>query len=200
VSKTVRNVIISVAIVVVLSVLLGLLRLPDVPIFLTLMPVFVGALIFFLLQMLSGNKVEIQATPAERQAALAVAPAAGTALIYIYRDGFVGKALGIDVVIDGQPIAQLKSPRFVALTLDAGAHLINAGPKGFAASQNKSGETAFNAVSGETIVFHLGVSMGAIKNSVVIRREPLPELALKKLSKITMVAPARQTPAPPPTL
>lgn len=196
-SKTVRNSIISLAIVVVLSGLLGFLGTPSVSTI--VLPLLLGAFTFYLLQMLSGNKTEIQATPAERQAALAVVPAVGTALVYIYRDGFVGKALGIDVVIDGQPIAQLKSPRFVALTLDAGAHMINAGPKGFAASQAKSGEIAFNAASGETIVFYLTMSLGAIKNSVVIRREPMPEAALKKLSGITMVAPARPATVPPTT-
>ena len=196
-SKTVRNSIISLAIVVVLSALLGFLGVSGFPTI--LLPLLFGAFTFYLLQMLSGNKAEIQATPAERQAALAVVPSPGTALVYIYRDGFVGKALGIDVVIDGQPIAQLKSPRFVALTLDAGPHLINAGPKGFAASQAKSGEIAFNAASGETIVFNLSMSLGAIKNSVVIRREPVPEFALKKLSSITMVAPARPTAIPPTT-
>jgi hypothetical protein len=197
VSKTVRNGIISLVIIVVLSALLGFLGVRGIP--MVLLPLFFGGFTFYLLQMLSGNKAEIQATPSERQAALAVVPAAGTALVYIYRDGFVGKALGIDVVIDGQPIAQLKSPRFVALTLDAGAHMINAGPKGFAASQAKSGEIAFNAASGETIVFHLEMSLGAIKNSVVIRREPMPETVLKKLSGITMVAPARPAIAPPTT-
>jgi len=197
VSKIVRNGIISLVIIVVLSALLGFIGVRGIP--MILLPLLFGGFTFYLLQMLSGNRAEIQATPAERQAALAVVPAPGTALLYIYRDGFVGKALGIDVVIDGQPIAQLKSPRFAALTLDAGPHVINAGPKGFAASQARSGEIAFNAASGETIVFHLAMSLGAIKNSVVIQRELLPEIAIRKLSSITMVAPARPMAVPPAT-
>lgn len=42
----------------------------------------------------------------------------------MFRNQFVGRAVGINVLIDGREVAQLKSPRFARIVLTPGAHRI----------------------------------------------------------------------------
>lgn len=71
---------------------------------------------------LQTNRTVIDASPEQRAAALAFAGDAGKAALYVYRSQFVGKAVGINVDIDGRQAAQVKSPRFTRVALTPGAH------------------------------------------------------------------------------
>lgn len=73
---------------------------------------------------LKTNRKVAEASPEQRTQALSFAPAAGSAVLYIFRNQFVGKAVGINVLIDGREVAQLKSPRFTRILLTPGAHRI----------------------------------------------------------------------------
>lgn len=68
------------------------------------------------------NRKVLQATEDQRTEALAFAPVAGKASLVVFRNQFVGRAVGINVLIDGREVAQLKSPRFTRILLTPGAH------------------------------------------------------------------------------
>lgn len=76
-----------------------------------------GAFTAYLLANLAGNRKQKAADPAAKSAALALRPEEGQALLIVYREGFVGKAAGLDVEVDGRTVVQLKSPRFAAVPL-----------------------------------------------------------------------------------
>jgi hypothetical protein len=78
-----------------------------------------GVLIWRNLQL---NRKVDDATPEQRTAALAFAADAGKAALYVYRNQFIGKAVGINVDVDGRQAAQVKSPRFTRIALTPGVH------------------------------------------------------------------------------
>jgi hypothetical protein len=73
---------------------------------------------------LQTNRKVADAAPEQRAEALAFAPAPGKAALYVFRNQFVGRAVGVNVVIDGREAAQLKSPRFTRILLSPGPHRI----------------------------------------------------------------------------
>ncbi len=154
----------------------------------SVMPIVLGVLVFFILQMRAGNRKEARADAASRQASLSAAAPAGQALLYIYREGFVGKAVGWNVSLDGTALAQLRSPRFTQTTLSPGHHTLTVSLGGMAATQNKPAETTFDAQPGEVIVFAMKSKMGALSNTLSFVREQNASTALQTLAKIPMVA------------
>jgi len=89
---------------------------------LALIALVVGAVI--VVRNLRTNRKVTQATFQQRDEALTFAPVAGKAVLYVFRNQFVGRAVGINVMIDGQEVAQLKSPRFTRILLSPGTHRI----------------------------------------------------------------------------
>lgn len=83
--------------------------------------VVVGVIIF---RNLKTNRKVATATPEQRDEALRFEPVAGKAALYVFRNQFVGRAVGINVLIDGREVAQLKSPRFTRILLTPRAHRI----------------------------------------------------------------------------
>ena len=73
---------------------------------------------------LQTNRKETQATIDQRNDALRFAPVPGKAVLYVFRNQFVGRAVGINVLIDGREAAQIKSPRFTRIVLTPGPHRI----------------------------------------------------------------------------
>jgi hypothetical protein len=153
----------------------------------TTLPMVFGGLVFFMLQMRSGNRKEARADDASRQASLSAVAPAGQALLYVYREGFAGKAVGWDVSLDGTELVQLRSPRFTHVALSPGSHTLRVSVAGFAGTQNKPGEITFEAQPGEVIVFAMKAKIGALSSSLLFVREADPSTALWKLSKIPMV-------------
>jgi hypothetical protein len=155
------------------------------------LPVVLGFFTFLILQMLSGNRKEARVDDAARQSSLSAPAPAGEALLYIYREGFVGKAVGWNVSLDGKALAQLRSPRFTQTTITPGRHTLAVSLGGFAGTQNKPAETTFDSQPGEVIVFAMKTKMGALANTIFFVREPDTPTALQKLSKMPMVAAER---------
>ena len=105
----------------------------------------------FIFANLSGNRSIANASEAEKEAALTGAPPDGKALLFLYRRGYIAKLVGMDFAVDGNPVAQLKSPHFTCIVVPAGAHIVTAAFGGFAKAQARVGECVFNATPGGVI-------------------------------------------------
>ena len=68
------------------------------------------------------NRKVTDASVDQRTEALRFAPVPGKAALYVFRSQFVGRAVGINVLVDGRETAQLKSPRFARILLTPGTH------------------------------------------------------------------------------
>ncbi len=148
----------------------------------------IGVGVWYYLSSVAGNRQVPTMSTAQRDAALASMPPAGGGFVYVYRDGLSGNFLGFDVVLDGQTVAQLKSPRFTQLAVLAGSHQLSVGPTGFGGTQNKAVPTTFAIEAGETVVFAARVNRGMAQNTVVLDREAEAATALRKFSTMEMVA------------
>lgn len=112
----------------------------------------VSAGVFYLL--LSNNRKMPLADDAERARAL-LGPGDGGAQLLVVREGFYGKASGIDVSIDGTVRTQLKSPRFAAIDLAPGRHEVQA-----ELQRRRSVPLVVELAAGETRVVRLKLGMG----------------------------------------
>ncbi len=199
-SATVRNALIGFAVAFFVSLVLAFLGAGS---YIGLWGTLSGVFTWGILSNLSNNRKVTNVSDSDRLAALATAPPSGCGLVYVYREGFLGRAVGFDVVLDGIVVAQLKSPRFTRLVVPAGSHTLAGGPKGFAGAQNRMGSTGFSLSAGETQVFGFKTKMGAWQNTILVAPEANPEAILPKFRTMTMVAPdtrAGAMPPPPPNI
>ncbi len=116
------------------------------------------------------NRKTTEATPEQRNEALAFAPVAGKAALYLFRNQFVGRAVGINILIDGREVAQLKSPRFTRILLAPGPHRIS----GYTGTNKAPGQgegLAFTASAGEVLVMKCEVEPQVI--GVTVKYTPL---------------------------
>ena len=203
-SKEWRNGLIGFAVAFVFCMLLAVSGAPLSTAYVA--PIGFGVAIWFILSQLSNNRSVKNVRDADRNELLAAPPPAGAGLVYVYREGFVGKAVGFDVAFDGTIVAQLKSPRFTRLVALPGQHTLAAGPKSVTGLQPKAVATSFVIAAGEVIVYALHMQMGMVQNAVTVQRELSPEAAMGRLRTMTMVAPDLSAlpahpgaPPPPPT-
>jgi hypothetical protein len=148
-----------------------------------------GVIVAYVMSNLVGTKPSKAATSAEKEAVLAFRAEPGQALLIVFREGFVGMAAGMNVALDDRPIAQLKSPRFTALSIPLGPHKVWASFAGLAAAQNRVAEQDFVAGPGEVVALRMVMAMGATKNTIRIERIDNPDGLASKLKSMTMVAP-----------
>jgi hypothetical protein len=127
---------------------------------------FTGAFVAYIFGNLAGNRKVPTADAAQKDAALALKPPPGKALLVVYRDGFVAKLAGLNIAIDGQEFAQLTAPRFTILTLPAGVHTLTCGFGGLAGPQSKPGTYEFTVGEGGVATLGIGVRMGAVQGSM----------------------------------
>lgn len=153
-------------------------------------PLFVGLFTGYIMANLQGTKASPAATEAEKAAALTLRPSPGKALILVHRQGFVGKAAGMEIVLDGRVLGQLKSPQFTAVEVDPGAHTLEFGFVGLAASQNKREIIPVTAVEGQVVAFRATISMGMGKNTIKIDRDDQVHSLTDDLRRMKMIAPA----------
>lgn len=124
-----------------------------------------------LYSVLSNNRRVPKADAATRTAALAFEPPPGAALLVVYRQGVNGTLAGIDVIVDDQTLAQLKSPRFTSIRLSPGPHHLEA--KG---SQTKRiGPLVLDLRAGD--VAFVQIKMGLGKMVLLRQDDPRPTLA-----------------------
>ncbi len=103
---------------------------------------------------LAGNRKVPLADEASRTRALQGAEP-GSAQLIVLREGFYGKAAGVDVSIDGVVRTQLKSPRFAALALAPGRHEVGA-----EVQRRSAVPVTVELAAGETQVLRIKVGMG----------------------------------------
>lgn len=134
------------------------------------------------------NRKETQATGDQRNDALRFAPVPGKAVLYVFRNQFVGRAVGINVLVDGREAAQIKSPRFTRIVLTPGPHRL----AGYTGTNKKPAEgegLELVANAGEVYVAKCEVEPQMV--GVTIKFTPMSvDAARADLQKITrMVAP-----------
>ncbi len=134
------------------------------------------------------NRKVTHATPEQRTEALAFAPIPGKASLVIFRNQFVGRAVGVNVLIDGREVAQLKSPRFTRILLTPGTHRL-AGYTGTNKAPTPSEGIELIANAGEVYTCKCEVEPQMI--GVTIKYTPLAlDAARADVQKITrMVVP-----------
>lgn len=137
----------------------------------------VGVLIYLGLR---GNKSVAMADDAARTRALADEPVDAARLIVV-REGFIGKMSGMDVMVDGRVLTQLKSPRFAVLPLDPGAHRVEVK---VAMTPKPIGPVDLDLAAGETAVVRIVAELGAAR----LERERWSPALRATLARIPMVA------------
>ena len=175
---------------VVVGVIFGFLMsyvFPDGP-----QPIFYGAgaaiFVAYIASNLAGNKKVPKASDAEKQAALAMTPPPGKALLYVFREGFVAKLAGLNLQIDGREFAQLTAPKFTYVVLPPGPHTLTCGFGGLAGPQSKKGAYEFSAPPDSTAAVGIGVSMGLVQGNMKFTPITDPAAAKAKLASMPMIA------------
>lgn len=149
---------------------------------------FFGVFTAYIMANLVGNQKGVAASDADKQAAVAFQPQPGKAMLIVMREGFVGKAVGLNVTVDGRVVAQLKSPRFIAVPLDVGQHEMEVAFGGLAGQQNRADAERFGTGAGEVVVYAASVSIGALKNTIALHRIHADAALSAKLKGMTMTA------------
>nr|WP_314435839.1 hypothetical protein [uncultured Brevundimonas sp.] len=151
---------------------------------------FLGIFTAYIMANLAGTKRGKAATAEQKQAVLDFRPEPGKAMLIVFREGFVGMAAGMDLRVDDQFVAQLKSPRFTAISVEPGGHRISMAFGGLAGKQNKPTLEGFIAAPGEIVAFRAVMAMGALKNRIRLERVDSRETLTLRLTPMTMIAPA----------
>ena len=146
-----------------------------------------GILTFFILHLRAGNRRAAPADAEARARALSFTCPPGQALVYFVRTGFAGKAVGVDIAIDGKTVAQIKSPRFTCVVLPPGTHELRAhiGSSASALSPSEA-ELSSTLPAGSITLLHIGIERGMVKAKLVFEPWTL-DLAKAKLGNLGMV-------------
>ena len=151
---------------------------------------FLGIFTAYIMANLAGTKLGKAATPEQKQAVLDFRPQFhDQALLIVYREGFVGKAAGMDLSVDDRFVAQLKSPRFTAISVAPGGHQLSMAFGGLAGKQNKPTLEGFIAAPGDVIAFRATMQMGMMKNRIVVERIQSDDALIQRLKPMIMIAP-----------
>lgn len=148
-----------------------------------------GILTFFILHLRAGNRRAAPADAEARARALSFTCPPDQALVYFVRTGFAGKAVGVDIAIDGKTVAQIKSPRFTCVAVLPGTHELRA-HLGGGGSALSPGEARLSSAlpAGSITLLHIGIERGLVKSKLVFEPWTL-DLAKAKLGNIGMVLP-----------
>jgi len=137
-----------------------------------------GVVAAYLFGNLSGNRRIANASSADKSAALSRSPPPGKALLFLFREGFVAKLAGLNIMVDGKPVAQLKSPRFTCIVVPAGTHAIAARFGGLAGAQSLMGECSLEAPADGAVAVRMAAQLTMTKGGVQL--EPQTDLAAVK--------------------
>jgi hypothetical protein len=132
---------------------------------------------------LKTNRKVADATPEQRAEALKFAPIADKAVLYVFRNQFLGRAVGINVLINGRAVAQIKSPRFIRVTLTPGAHLI-AGYTGTNKPPAEGEGVAINANAGDVLIMKCEVEPNMVGASVKFTAQPQARADVQKITRM----------------
>jgi hypothetical protein len=126
-----------------------------------------AAVTMFIVAALSGNKALTFASGAEDKHAKGFAPDPARGVIYLFRDAFVGKLAGIDVFVDGRPVAQTRGKTFLRLELPPGYHVLTSASH----AQGTRVDLPLTIAPGTIAYVEQGIRMGAVSSG--------PSMALK---------------------
>lgn len=73
---------------------------------------------------LAGNRAQAQASSEEDRLAKQFTPVAERAIVYVFRDAFYGKFLGLDLALDGTALGQTRGKTYFRLDLAPGEHVL----------------------------------------------------------------------------
>jgi len=148
--------------------------------------VIIIAVVVVIARNLATNRATPDAAPAVREAALTFTPDPAKAALYVLRTQFVGKAVGVNVLVDGKPVAQIKSPRFTRILLSPGAHRLT----GYCGTAKPSDAHAaeVNAAAGAIIVMRCAVEPQIVSTIVKFTPTTLDQ-ARADLQKTRMTQP-----------
>jgi hypothetical protein len=114
-------------------------------------------------------------------------PAGQARASLILRTGFLGKAVGMDISMDGHTVAQLKSPRFTVVDVAPGAHEWRARFSGGAGAQQHGDCIAqINVAAGSAIVLRVSPKLQLTKHRPLFAEVPL-DSARAEIARATMV-------------
>jgi hypothetical protein len=148
---------------------------------------FTGAFFAYIFANLAGNRKVPTADAAQKDAALALKPPPGKALLVVYRDGFVAKLAGLNIAVDGQEFVQLTAPKFTTLVLAPGAHTLTCGFGGLAGPQSKPGIYSFDVAADGVATVGIAIRMGAVKGSTAFNPIAGVDAARAKVARMPMV-------------
>jgi hypothetical protein len=143
-----------------------------------------GAVALFITAALGGNKQVRLASPAEDKRAKEFAPDAGRGVVYVFRDAFVGKLVGIDLLVDGRPAAQTRGETFVRLELAPGAHHVSS----MHGAGGPPADLPVSVAAGSIGYVEQGVRMGAVEAKVTLTVKGEAE-SQKRIRKCRLLAP-----------
>jgi hypothetical protein len=146
-----------------------------------------GLIAAYALANLAGNRAVAAATAEQKAQALGAQPPAGKALLYIYREGFVAKLAGLNVTVDGQVIAQLKSPQFTCMTLAPGSHIVSAAFGGLAGPQNVPAKLTIDTLADSVTALRITTNMGLARNGLEMTPKTDLGMAKQAMAKMVMV-------------
>lgn len=149
--------------------------------------IFTGLFFAYIFANLAGNRKVPTADAAAKEAALALKPPPGKALLVVFREGFVAKLAGLNIAVDGKEFVQLIAPRFTILTLPAGVHTLTCGFGGLAGPQSKPGTYEFTVGEGGVATIGIGVRMGAVQGSMKFSPIAGVDAARAKVAPMPMV-------------
>jgi len=146
-----------------------------------------GILTWFILHLRGANRRATLANPDDRARALSFTCPPQQALVYFVRTGFAGKAVGVDIAIDGKTVAQLTSPRFTCVAVAPGMHELTAQIGDGASTLNPASAcSATTLADGSVTLLHVAIQRELLKSRLVFEPWSL-EQARAKLAGIRMV-------------
>ncbi len=147
----------------------------------------IGCIAFFALHFTSANRKVSAADAESRQRALAFTCPPDGALVYFVRTGFAGKAVGVDILVDGLNVAQIKSPRFTCVALKPGTHeLVARVGTGTSALNPGTATLSTTLAAGSITLLHVSIQRSLVKSQLVFEPWSL-EKARTQLAAIGMV-------------
>ena len=97
--------------------------------------------------------------------------------------------LRLNLALDDRPFAQIKAPRFTAIAVPPGEHVLTAGFGGLAGPQNKTNFSKVTFQPGQVLAVKAGVAMGVLTNTIKLEPAATDDALRNKLRRMPMVRP-----------
>jgi hypothetical protein len=141
---------------------------------------------------LSGNRALAFAGAADDKLAKTFQPDPQRGIVYVFRDAFVGKLVGLDVLVDGALEAQMRGKTFVKVALAPGSHTLSSVQPG----QTNRADLTVSVAAGSLTYVEQAIKMGALQSgpSLALRDE---KNAQPRVRRCRLLATAPGQPARP---